>query len=160
MSDTHDPLATFREEEARLQFRRFTNDVAIALGLKLADVARGESKAITIDISRNGQQLFHLALPGTSADNDAWLERKKRVVTRYGKSSFHVGAMFRAQGTTFEQKSRLDPDLYAAAGGGFPVIVRDVGVVGVVAVSGLPQAEDHELVVRVLQAFLDETQSR
>jgi len=42
----------------------------------------------------------------------------------------------------------------AAHGGAFPVIVRDVGVVGAVTVSGLPQEEDHRLVVQVLRKFL------
>jgi len=39
-------------------------------------------------------------------------------------------------------------------GGAFPIIVRDVGAVGTVAVSGLPQAENHALVVSVLREFL------
>ena len=56
--------------------------------------------------------------------------------------------------TTFEQSSRLDIDQYAAHGGAFPVIVRNVGVVGTVTVSGLPQEEDHRLVVDVLREFL------
>jgi uncharacterized protein (UPF0303 family) len=33
-------------------------------------------------------------------------------------------------------------------------VVRDVGLVGVATVSGLPQVEDHRLVVRVLRGFL------
>ena len=51
----------------------------------------------------------------------------------------------RQAGTTFEEQMRLDPDEYAAHGGGFPITVRGVGVVGVVTVSGLPQLEDHAL---------------
>src|SRR5579883_2636195 len=50
--------------------------------------------------------------------------------------------------------SRSDPDLFAAHGGAFPVLVAGVGLVGTVAVSGLPQLEDHLLVVEALQAFL------
>ena len=147
-------LSALLQEEEDLQFAEFSNETALQLGLYVAEVAKQENKAVTIDISRNGQQLFHYALPGTCADNDAWIERKKRVVNRYGHSSYYVGNQFRAQGSTFEEKSRLDCDLYAADGGCFPVIVRRVGVVGTVAVSGLPQAEDHELIVRVLRAFL------
>jgi len=36
----------------------------------------------------------------------------------------------------------------------FPVIVRDVGPVGTVGVSGLPQADDHAFVVRHLEQLV------
>ncbi|MFN0281981.1 MAG: heme-binding protein, partial [Kineosporiaceae bacterium] len=39
-------------------------------------------------------------------------------------------------------------------GGAFPVHVVGVGVVGTVAVSGLPQAEDHAFVVEQLRHYL------
>jgi uncharacterized protein (UPF0303 family) len=93
-------------------------------------------------------------LPGTSADNDLWIRRKNNVVNHYGHSSLYVGAQFRSKGTTFEQSSRLDIAQYAAHGGAFPLIVRNVGVIGTVTVSGLPQEEDHLLIVEVLREFL------
>jgi uncharacterized protein (UPF0303 family) len=154
MDTLQDQLAAMLREEEELQFRAFTNETALRLGLLFADVAKREGKSVTIDIARSGQMLFHYALPGTSADNDAWIERKKRVVDRYGHSSFYIGTLCKSQGVAFEEKSRLDRDRYAASGGCFPVIVRDVGAVGTVTVSGLPQAEDHALVVRVLREFL------
>jgi uncharacterized protein (UPF0303 family) len=43
-----------------------------------------------------------------------------------------------------------------AHGGAFPVIVHRVGMVGTVAVSGLPQADDHALVVEGLTRYLSE----
>jgi len=147
-------LEELLSQEEELQFRAFRNDDALKLGMKLVDRARSEGKAVTVDICRNGQQLFHYALPGTSADNDAWIRRKNNVVNHYGHSSLFVGTQFRAQNKTFEQSSRLDISHYAAHGGAFPVIVRDVGVVGTVTVSGLPQEEDHSLVVQVLREYL------
>ena len=153
-TDPQEQLAELLAQEDALQFTRFDNDTALDLGMALVRRAQDGGKAITIDVCRNGQQLFHVALAGTSADNDAWVQRKNRVVNRYGHSSFYIGQMCKAQGTTFEARSRLDPDLYAASGGGFPLIVRGVGVVGTLTISGLPQQEDHELLVSVLREFL------
>lgn len=146
-----------QDQEQRLQFDRFTNDDAWRLGSLLVQLAREGALAVTIDIRRSGQQLFHCALPGTTLDNDTWIERKNRVVERYGRSSFHVGQLHRDNGTTFEEATaHLDRSQYAAHGGAFPIRVRDVGVVGTVTVSGLPQAEDHALVVKALEHFLSQ----
>ena len=43
---------------------------------------------------------------------------------------------------------------FAAHGGAFPILLRGTGCIGTVAVSGLPQLEDHRLVVETLKAFL------
>ncbi|WMX46855.1 heme-degrading domain-containing protein [Streptomyces roseicoloratus] len=141
-------------QEARLVLPRFTYEDAWTLGTILVELARERRAPVAIDVRRGPQQLFHCALPGSSADNDAWIERKRRVVERYGVSSFLVGARFRAKGTTFEDSSRLDPDRFAAHGGSFPIAVEGAGVIGSVTVSGLPQAEDHALVVLGLERLL------
>ncbi|MER5865098.1 heme-degrading domain-containing protein [Kitasatospora sp. NPDC002040] len=147
-------VALIEEQERRLVLPHFTNEDAWRLGGTLVELAREQAAPVTVDIRRGAQQLFHFALPGTSADNDAWLRRKTRTVERYGCSSYLVGLRFTARGSSFEQSSRLDPDRYAAHGGAFPVTVAGVGVVGAVAVSGLPQGDDHRLVVGALERHL------
>ncbi|GGR06149.1 heme-degrading domain-containing protein [Streptomyces netropsis] len=149
-------IARLEEQERRLVLDHFDHDDAWRLGSLLSELARERGAAVTITVRRGAQRLFHRALPGTSADNDAWLDRKCRVVERYAESSYLVGARFRAKGRTFEDSSRLDPDRYAAHGGAFPVTVRGTGVVGAVAVSGLAQGDDHALVVEALERFLAE----
>ncbi|MER5882797.1 heme-degrading domain-containing protein [Streptomyces sp. NPDC001941] len=148
--------AELAAQEARLTLRRFTYDDAWALGSLLVELARERRAPVAIDIRRGTQQLFHCALPGSSADNDAWIDRKRRVVERYGVSSLHVGTRFRERGKDFDADSRLDPDAYAAHGGSFPLAVRDTGVIGTVTVSGLPQLDDHALVVEALERFTAE----
>ncbi|GAA2957785.1 heme-degrading domain-containing protein [Streptomyces enissocaesilis] len=152
-STTAELIAELAAQERRLVLPRFTHEDAWALGGLLVELARERDAPVAIDIRRGTQQLFHCALPGSSADNDAWIDRKRRVVERYAESSYLVGTRFRAKGTTFEDSSRLDPDVYAAHGGAFPVAVEGAGVIGTVTVSGLPQAEDHAMVVEALTRF-------
>lgn len=151
MADVDVPLAELAAEEEELQFASFTNDDAWALGSALVDAARAESAPVAIDITRNGHQLFHAALTGASPDNDSWIQRKARVVQRFGHSSLYMRQLCAAEGSTVEETFGLDPREYAAHGGAFPILVRRVGPVGVVVVSGLPQVEDHRMVVAALR---------
>jgi uncharacterized protein (UPF0303 family) len=156
VTTTAPEIAELEEQERRLTLSRFTYDDAWALGTLLVELARARKAPVAIDIRRGGQQLFHAALPGSTPDNDAWIDRKRRVVERYGCSSLLVGTRFRAKGTTFEESSRLDPDVYAAHGGAFPITVEGAGVIGTVVVSGLPQLQDHAMVVEALERFKTE----
>jgi uncharacterized protein (UPF0303 family) len=154
MADSFPSLAVLAAEEEELRFDGFTNDDAWDLGAALVAAARRDGAPVAVDISRHGHQLFHAALPGTSPDNDSWIQRKTRVVHRFGHSSLHVRQASIERGTTFEEEFALDPALYAAHGGAFPIVVRSVGPVGAVVVSGLPQLEDHRMVVAAIRAHL------
>lgn len=152
--------AELAAQEAELVFESFTNDDGIALGLALLETARTRQLVVTIDVRRGDQQVFHAALPGTSADNDAWVERKVRVVRRLEQSSFRVGCALRRTGRTIDEAYLIDGSLYGAHGGAFPITVRGAGVIGVVTISGLAQREDHELVVEVLRRTLTRQRSQ
>ena len=147
-------LDELEAQEERLVFDQFDEDTAWHLGVALREAALSAGLPVAISIRCNGQHLFHAALPGSSGDNDGWLARKSAVVDRYGRSSLRVGEQFRVDGGSFDEDSRLDLSLFAAHGGAFPVLVRGTGCIGTVAVSGLPQLEDHRLVVEVLERFL------
>ena len=154
MTDAAPPLAELAAEEDELQLTRFTADDAWKLGSSLVAAGRERSLPIAVDITRNRHQLFHAALPGATPDNDSWIRRKTAVVDRFGHSSLYVRQSSIERGTTFEAEFGLDPAEYAAHGGAFPLLVRDVGPVGAVVVSGLPQVEDHRMVVAALRAHL------
>lgn len=154
MPESFPPLAELAADEDELQFTSFTNDDAWELGCALVAAARREAAPVAVEISRNHHRLFSAALTGATPDNASWIERKSRVVHRFGHSSLYVRQDSIARGTTFEEEFGLDPARYAAHGGAFPLLVRDVGPVGVVAVSGLPQVDDHRMLVGVLRQHL------
>ena len=149
-------LAELLEQEERLQLHRFDNEDAFRLGMMLVEHARAERLALAIDLTRVHQQLFHVALPGTTLDNDHWIRRKTAVVYRFHRSSLYMGVSCRAKGLSLAERFAVDDAEFAAHGGAFPIRVRGVGLVGTVTISGLPQEEDHRLVVTVLERFLAE----
>ncbi|MGY2066054.1 heme-degrading domain-containing protein [Blastococcus sp. SYSU DS0619] len=154
MPETFPSLADLAAEEAELQLTSFTNDDAWELGSALVAAARRAGAPVAVEITRNSHRLFAVALTGATPDNASWIERKSRVVHRFGHSSLYVRQDSIERGTTFEAEFGLDPTRYAAHGGAFPLLVRDVGPVGVVTVSGLPQVDDHRMVVGALREHL------
>lgn len=147
-------IAMLEEQERDLVFTRLDNDDAWRLGCVLVDLARDRALAVTVDVRRGTQQLFHVALPGTAPDNDSWVDRKARVVERFGASSCLAGLAPVAHGTTFAARHDLPFQQFTALGGAFPIKVIDVGIVGAVTVSGLLPADDHALAVDALRIFL------
>ncbi|MEP4770263.1 MAG: heme-degrading domain-containing protein [Roseibium sp.] len=138
-------------QEKQLVFKEFGIGLAHKVGQHLMQLGVKKSLPIAIDVTRNGQCLFHCALDGATADNAAWVLRKNRVVQRFNHSSLYMGAFCRIAGVTMEEKFLLPDNEFAAHGGAFPITVKGSGVIGTVTVSGLPQIDDHEMVVAALE---------
>ena len=152
--DLRQLIAELEAQEERLVFSRFDNTDAWRLGSAMVTAATERELALTIDIRRHTQQLFRAALPGSTADQDGWIQRKVNVVNRFGSSSFLVGRRLQADGRELGPDLGLDPLHFAAHGGCFPIRIGSVGVVGTITVSGLPQAEDHAFVTEMIDAFI------
>jgi uncharacterized protein (UPF0303 family) len=145
-------LATIARQEAELLFPSFDYDTAWRLGLSLRDLALARRQSIVIDIRRFGQPhqpLFYTALGGTP-DNARWVQRKSNVVARFHRPSYAIGLMLEQANRTFSDRYNLPDADYAPHGGSFPLHVAGTGIIGAVTVSGLPQREDHNLVVEAL----------
>ena len=65
-----------------------------------------------------------------------------------------LGVRLKLSGLGLEEKYCGSPLEYSAHGGSFPLIIRGTGVIGTITVSGLPQEEDHALVVESIRAWL------
>jgi len=147
-------LAALLREEQQLQFDRFDDATARAVGAQLVARAEREHKTVTIQVTRGDTVLFKQAMPGASPDHADWIRRKNNLVGRTGHSSFYTHNEVRQGGGDHDALPGLDMRDYAAHGGAFPVIVRGQGVVGTVTVSGLPGPDDHALVVAALKDYL------
>lgn len=145
-----DDLAKLELQEKALVLPRFDSEVAWRIGTRLRELALQRHLAVAIDVRRFGQPLFYCALEGSSPDNADWVRRKGNVVARYFLSSYAVGLDLRQSKTDLLEAQGLPFSEFAAHGGSFPLRVENAGVVGSVTVSGLPQREDHELVVEAL----------
>lgn len=149
-----DLLAQLLQEEQELQFPSFNEISAWQIGSQMVEYAMREKLPVTIDIRCGEHQLFHYSMPGTSLDNDEWVKRKVRLVNRFGHSSFYMGQMLKHKGKRIEESYLIPESEYAAHGGCFPIIIKETGMIGTITVSGLPQEEDHRLVVQSIRKFL------
>ncbi|HXC95283.1 MAG TPA: heme-degrading domain-containing protein [Edaphobacter sp.] len=149
-------LALIGRQETELLFAGFDYDAAWSLGLTLRELALSRKQGVVIDIHSFGQPhqpLFYTALGGTP-DNARWVQRKSNVVARFHRCSYAIGLLLEQAGRSFSDRYNLPDADYAAHGGSFPINVLGVGIVGAVTVSGLPQRDDHNLVVEALCFFL------
>ena len=141
-------------QERRLRFERFDAGTAWELGSLLRAAGEARGAPLVIDVSLYGQQLFHGVLPGATPDNADWVRRKRNTVLRFHRSSYAIGLSLQRQGTTLEAKTGAPLVDHATHGGGFPILLASGTCIGAITVSGLPQREDHGLIVAVLAEHL------
>jgi uncharacterized protein (UPF0303 family) len=145
-----DDLAQLALQEKALILPRFDAEVAWRIGTTLRELALTRNLGVVIDVRRFGQPLFYCALEGSTPNNPDWVRRKSNVVARFFRSSYAMGLDLQQNKTDLLERQGLPFSEYAAHGGSFPIRVENAGIVGSVTVSGLPQREDHELVVEAL----------
>ena len=151
----NDRTAELVAHETRFVLDSFDHPAAWRLGTLMVERALREDAAIIVDIRKPSMVLFRSALAGTTAENEAWLERKARTVFRFETSTALLAARFAAQGVDPLTAEWFDTKRFTNAGGSFPLRVRGVGVVAAVTVSGLTSDEDHDFVIDSLTQYVD-----
>jgi uncharacterized protein (UPF0303 family) len=152
-TDAQALVSRITDQDRSIRFERFDYDDAFQLGSRVLASAKEAGQAVAVSIMFGQQRVFHGARPGTNAANDEWLDRKLRVVAKFDAPSMLLQVRFQAMGLEFDDVSRLDPRVFAASGGGFPLRVRGL-LIGAIAVSGLTDLEDHDLAVAALESTL------
>ncbi len=155
MQDAKTKFETLQELENTLAFDTFSREDALKLGLMLYENAKTYGEPISIEITINGLSVFRYFAEGSVQDSALWLSRKRNSVDLMSMSTLRFLYWLEMIGETLEDR-KLQPNDYAAGGGGFPIRLKGTGVVGSICVSGLMKHEDdHQLIVDSIQQFLD-----
>jgi len=147
-------LAILKKQEQQAQFQSFSEEIAFDLGSVVYGIARGKRAPVVINIRTSDRALFHAAMPGATPDNDEWVRRKSNVVLRYHMSSLQFGDSLALKGRVINPDMGIDMMNYAGHGGSFPIRVKKAGVVAAITVSGLPQLDDHRMIIDALDQYL------
>ncbi len=141
-------------QEEILRFSHFNNEDAWELGsLMVSEAARNRLPvAISIRLN-NGYTVFQYGFKGTSFNDEQWMTRKQNTVRTMEMSSLRLYMLLKKNGETLEDRGLNGKD-YVAGGGGFPIRVAGVGVIGSVIVSGLDHMADHEFAVACISQYL------
>ena len=139
------------------QFFTFDN-LTPANALEIGEIAKSlgvlKNLPIAVEIRLGDWIIYHASLPGSTIENQGWIDRKARVVMLKHHSTMYERVNAQERGIDWHKENNLLDETHAIHGGGLPLITKDQGFVGVLLISGLPQVEDHLLGVEVLTEFL------
>ncbi|RHZ76808.1 hypothetical protein Glove_192g10 [Diversispora epigaea] len=148
----HQTVSQLLQQELDFQFLAFDSLIAFDLGLLILTNAKQKGIPVVISITLNSHLLFHYSMPGTTPVDAENVRKKNNVVNKFHHSSLYVNEYLKQQNNSTHLI--IDDKDYLANGGAFPLIVKGVGVVGTITVSGpSSHLEDHELLVISLKDF-------
>ena len=155
MSSTEDFTSSkLLVEEQKLILQTLDISTALELGVLAQNIGINRGLPIAIEVRIGDWVIYHASLPGSSIENNLWLERKAKVVKLKHHSTLYERVKSEEQFVDWfvsNMESEVD---YAIHGGGLPLITKEDGFVGASIISGLPQLDDHLLGVEVSTLFL------
>jgi uncharacterized protein (UPF0303 family) len=142
------------EEQQRLKLPSLSVADALDIGQITTSFAVEEGLPIAVEVRIGDWIIYHASLPGSTVENQGWIDRKARVVMLKQHSTLFERVSAQERGVDWHKENGLLDETHAIHGGGLPLITQGDGFVGVLLISGLPQIEDHLLGVKVLTEFL------
>jgi uncharacterized protein (UPF0303 family) len=142
------------DQESQLLIPSLDVSSAIEIGEIAKSFGTQRSLPIAVEVRIGDWIIYHASLPGSSSENQWWIDRKARVVLLKHHSTIYERVSSEERGVDWHKENNLFDETHAIHGGGLPLITKDKGFVGVLLISGLPQVEDHLLGVEVLTEFL------
>ena len=142
------------EEQDRLVLPALSMADALEIGQIAVSFGAEQGLPIAVEVRLGDWIIYHASLPGSTRENQGWIDRKARVVMLKHHSTLFERVSAQERGVDWHKENGLLDETHAIHGGGLPLITQGDGFVGVLLVSGLPQVEDHLLGVKVLTEFL------
>ncbi len=146
-------LPELEAEDPTLILPYFDETMALRLGNAIVALAQARKAPVVVNIRNASRCFFHAALPGSSANNDNWARRKSNAALMAGHASLLIGMRHAAHNRTVEGEGWSLTD-FSDSGGAVPLRVAGAGIVAVATVSGLPQVEDHQMVVEAIRSVM------
>jgi uncharacterized protein (UPF0303 family) len=141
-------------EEQLLLLPSLDNSDCIEIGQIATELGTSQSLPIAIQVRLGDWIIYHAALPGSTTENDWWINRKARVVRLKQHSTLYERVLAQEQGIDWHKENNLLDETHAIHGGGIALKTKDQGFLGTLLISGLPHIEDHLFGVKVLTEFL------
>jgi uncharacterized protein (UPF0303 family) len=133
-------------------------DLSVASALEIGEIAKSfgvmRDLPIAVEVRIGDWIIYHASMPGSTSENQWWIDRKARVVLLKHHSTLYERVSAEERGVDWHKENNLLDETHAIHGGGLPLITKEDGCVGVLIISGLPQVDDHLLGVEVLTEFL------
>ena len=143
-----------RRQEELLQFDSFNNEDAWKLGNIMVEEIHRRGIDLSVCIRKiNGNIVFQYATDGTNLNNQNWMRRKFNTVTYMECSSLLATVNSHLSGEVVVTHGLSETD-YKLCGGGFPIRIKNSGLVMVATVSNLPHEQDHDFIVSCIAKYL------
>ncbi|MCB1517253.1 MAG: heme-binding protein [Hyphomicrobiaceae bacterium] len=154
-----DDIGRIVRQESELVFDRFDEDVAAELLTHGRKLANEIGAPIGFLVKLWDRPMAFGATKGYSHHNYLWCHRKANSVRLVHKSTYRLVLERGDQPRLFDPSWGVEPEEYVIAGGAFPIVMKGIGFVGAVVASGLPERDDHGLVVAAICAVLGQEYS-
>ena len=147
-------IKLLKQQEKLIHFDSFGSVDAMALGVILARLCAEYPEQLAVVITRESDQtvIYQYVMDEKKKRNLNYAAAKRNAVLASGHSSL-LALAEACEGTIPEVLLKEDEEIMLV-GGAFPVFVNGVHT-ATIAVSGLHEGKDHEIIVRALEEYLD-----
>ena len=141
-------------QEKRLMLPTFDIFESLQIGEIAKSIGLVRSLPIAVEVRHLDWLIYHASLPGSTKENQHWIDRKARVILLKHHSTLFEKISAEERGVDWHKENKVLDETHAIHGGGLPLVTKDKGFAGALLISGLPQLEDHIFGVEVLTEYL------